>query len=55
MDRQGNVIVPSEDPNLPEETLVKMYKNMVLLNSMDKILYESQRYGYNHEDHDIVL
>nr|CAH7732748.1 unnamed protein product [Callosobruchus chinensis] len=45
MDRQGNVIVPSEDPNLPEETLVKMYKNMVLLNSMDKILYESQRQG----------
>ncbi|CAH2006716.1 unnamed protein product [Acanthoscelides obtectus] len=44
MDRQGNVIVPDEDPKVPEETLIKMYKDMVLLNSMDKILYESQRY-----------
>nr|CAH7742747.1 unnamed protein product [Callosobruchus chinensis] len=44
MDLQGNVIEPSEDPNLPEETLVKKYKNIVLLNSMDKILYCSCGY-----------
>lgn len=45
MDRQGNVINPEEDPNLPPETIIKMYKDMTLLNAMDKILYESQRQG----------
>ena len=33
------------DPNLDGEELVKMYKAMTLLNTMDKILYESQRQG----------
>lgn len=45
MDRLGNVIVPSEDPKLKPEVLIKMYKDMTLLNVMDKILYESQRQG----------
>lgn len=45
MDRLGNVIIPSEDPNLKPEILIKMYKDMTLLNVMDKILYESQRQG----------
>ncbi|XP_077537291.1 branched chain keto acid dehydrogenase E1 subunit alpha isoform X2 [Haemaphysalis longicornis] len=30
---------------LPEEVLLKMYRGMTLLNSMDRILYESQRQG----------
>ena len=30
---------------LPKDTVIKIYKNMALLNSMDKILYESQRQG----------
>ncbi|KAI8926188.1 thiamine diphosphate-binding protein [Entophlyctis helioformis] len=30
---------------LDKETLLKMYKNMVLLNSMDIVLYEAQRQG----------
>ncbi|XP_050310068.1 2-oxoisovalerate dehydrogenase subunit alpha, mitochondrial isoform X2 [Anthonomus grandis grandis] len=45
MDRQGCVIIPDEEPQLGEETLLKMYKTMVVLNVMDKILYESQRQG----------
>lgn len=45
MDRQGNVINPEEDPKLSDEILIKMYKDMILLNTMDKILYESQRQG----------
>lgn len=45
MDRQGNIIIPDQDPNFSEETVVKMYKNMTLLDVMDKILYESQRQG----------
>ncbi|XP_071832661.1 2-oxoisovalerate dehydrogenase subunit alpha, mitochondrial-like [Apostichopus japonicus] len=45
MDRNGDVIVPSQDPGLDQETIVKMYKTMTLLNTVDKILYESQRQG----------
>jgi len=45
MDRQGNVINPSHDPQLPDDELLKMYKSMTMLNTMDKILYESQRQG----------
>ncbi|XP_049820083.1 2-oxoisovalerate dehydrogenase subunit alpha, mitochondrial isoform X2 [Aethina tumida] len=45
MDRQGNVIHEKEDPKLPQNTILKMYKDMTLLNVMDKILYESQRQG----------
>jgi len=45
MDRKGQVIKADQDPNLPEETIVKMYKSMTLLNSMDRIMYESQRQG----------
>lgn len=30
---------------LGEETITKLYKGMTLLNTMDRILYESQRQG----------
>ena len=45
MDNEGSVIHPEQDPNLNEDQLVHMYKSMTLLNTMDKILYESQRQG----------
>ncbi|XP_071274825.1 2-oxoisovalerate dehydrogenase subunit alpha, mitochondrial isoform X3 [Agelaius tricolor] len=45
MDRQGQVIRDSEDPQLPKEKVLKLYKTMTLLNTMDRILYESQRQG----------
>ncbi|XP_054150970.1 2-oxoisovalerate dehydrogenase subunit alpha, mitochondrial, partial [Melozone crissalis] len=45
MDRQGQVIRQSEDPQLPKEQVLKLYKTMTLLNTMDRILYESQRQG----------
>lgn len=45
MDRQGNIINTSEDPKLSDEVIIKMYKDMTLLNVIDKILYESQRQG----------
>lgn len=45
LDRNGNIIDPSQDPQLSRETVQKMYRNMVQLNVMDKILYESQRQG----------
>lgn len=45
MDRKGAIINPSSEPTLPKSTLLKMYKDMRILNTMDKILYESQRQG----------
>ena len=45
MDQEGSVIDPSQDPNLSDGELLKMYESMTLLNTMDKILYESQRQG----------
>ena len=45
MDNEGSVIHPEQDPDLGEDKLVHMYKSMTLLNTMDKILYESQRQG----------
>ncbi|NXI70053.1 ODBA dehydrogenase, partial [Anseranas semipalmata] len=43
MDRQGHIVNPGEDPQLPKELVLKLYKTMTLLNTMDRILYESQR------------
>ena len=45
MDNEGSVIHLEQDPDLGEDKLVHMYKSMTLLNTMDKILYESQRQG----------
>lgn len=45
MDRDGKIINQSEDPNLPQDIIEKMYKSMVKLHVMDNILYESQRQG----------
>merc|ERR1712141_119837 len=45
MNKIGNIISSDNDPNLPAEQLLKMYKAMTSLNTMDKILYESQRQG----------
>lgn len=45
MDTKGAVIDSDQDPLLPDATLVKMYERMTMLNTMDRILYESQRQG----------
>lgn len=45
MDRQGKIIKPEQDPQLSKDMVQKMYRTMTLLNTMDKILYESQRQG----------
>ncbi|KAG5837590.1 hypothetical protein ANANG_G00240940 [Anguilla anguilla] len=36
----GEIVSPSEDPQLPQETVVDFYKSMTLFNTMDRILYE---------------
>lgn len=45
LDRSGNILDKTQEPNLCQEFVQKMYRNMVQLNVMDKILYESQRQG----------
>lgn len=45
LERNGEVIDSSQDPSLSKEFVQKMFRDMILLNTMDKILYESQRQG----------
>lgn len=43
MDNNGGVFDIREEPSIDNDKLVNMYKTMVQLTQMDKILYESQR------------
>ncbi|KAF7997073.1 hypothetical protein HCN44_005350 [Aphidius gifuensis] len=43
LDNDNNVLNP--DAKLDNDTLLKMYKNMMKISIMDKVLYESQRQG----------
>lgn len=45
LDRSGNILDHTQEPQLSREVVQKMYRNMVQLSIMDKILYESQRQG----------
>lgn len=45
MDTLGRIIDPAYKPTVDDATLVKMYRTMVQLNTMDEIFYESQRQG----------
>ena len=42
-EKKMNIIFEILNPRLSDEELVKWYKSMTMLNTMDKILYESQR------------
>ncbi|GAA5807429.1 hypothetical protein MFLAVUS_000790 [Mucor flavus] len=45
MDHTGTVLNPDHDPNLSKEEVLKCYKSMLLLHTMDGILYDAQRQG----------
>jgi len=45
MDHTGTVLNADHDPNLPKEEVLKCYKDMLLLHTMDGILYDAQRQG----------
>ncbi|RWS30782.1 2-oxoisovalerate dehydrogenase subunit alpha-like protein [Leptotrombidium deliense] len=45
MNRDGTITDDKQDPNLGQATITKIYKGMTLLNTMDRVLYESQRQG----------
>eukprot|EP01094_Clydonella_sp_ATCC50884_P011458 TRINITY_DN2123_c0_g1_i1.p1 TRINITY_DN2123_c0_g1~~TRINITY_DN2123_c0_g1_i1.p1 ORF type:complete len:506 (+),score=138.19 TRINITY_DN2123_c0_g1_i1:165-1520(+) len=42
---QGEVLDAAHDPELGEETLVKMYETMILMNTLDNVCYDVQRQG----------
>ncbi|WKY01663.1 hypothetical protein Q1695_015572 [Nippostrongylus brasiliensis] len=44
-DMKGDIIDKSSDPNFDKEMSLKIYRDMVQLGVMDKILYDSQRQG----------
>ncbi|CAM4803634.1 unnamed protein product [Rotaria magnacalcarata] len=43
MDTNGNIINKNEMPNFSDNQLIKMYKDMTMLETMDNILFQSQR------------
>ncbi|XP_070578940.1 2-oxoisovalerate dehydrogenase subunit alpha, mitochondrial-like [Ptychodera flava] len=45
MNRKGEIIDPDHDPKLDKDFVIRMYKAMTTMNTMDRILYESQRQG----------
>ncbi|XP_017057578.1 2-oxoisovalerate dehydrogenase subunit alpha, mitochondrial [Drosophila ficusphila] len=45
MDQDGYIADETQDPQLSRDVVEKMFRDMLLLNTMDKILYESQRQG----------
>ncbi|KAJ2785413.1 hypothetical protein GGI15_001929 [Coemansia interrupta] len=45
MDTNGNVLDTANEPQVSREEAQQMYRNMLVLNSMDQVLYEAQRQG----------
>lgn len=45
MDHTGTILNPEHEPKLSKEEVLKCYKNMLLLHTMDGILYDAQRQG----------
>lgn len=45
MDHTGQVLDPNHEPKLSKENILKCYKDMLTLNTMDGLLYEAQRQG----------
>uniref|UniRef100_A0A915BXL2 2-oxoisovalerate dehydrogenase subunit alpha n=1 Tax=Parascaris univalens TaxID=6257 RepID=A0A915BXL2_PARUN len=44
-DSNGKFIDPIQDPNLDKDFALKVYHKMLLVEEMDKVLFESQRQG----------
>ncbi|CAF0965314.1 unnamed protein product [Didymodactylos carnosus] len=45
LETDGHVIDETQTPSFSDEQIVKMYKDMTLLSTMDELLYQSQRQG----------
>lgn len=45
VDQNGHVVDPSFKPDLTDEEVIKLYRNMLLVSIMDIIMFDSQRQG----------
>ncbi|KAJ1658824.1 hypothetical protein IWQ61_002001 [Dispira simplex] len=45
MDSEGAVMEPAHEPRVDKDLAVRIYREMITLNVMDKVLYEAQRQG----------
>ena len=45
VDQNGEVIDPSFEPDIPEETIVKLYTDMLYISILDVIMFDAQRQG----------
>lgn len=45
VDQHGVVVDPSFSPDIPDETVVKLYRDMLYISIMDLIMFDAQRQG----------
>ncbi|KFH46126.1 2-oxoisovalerate dehydrogenase subunit alpha-like protein [Hapsidospora chrysogenum ATCC 11550] len=45
VDQNGDVVDPSFEPDIPEETIVKLYTDMLYISILDVIMFDAQRQG----------
>jgi len=45
VDQNGEVVDPSFEPDIPEETIVKLYTDMLYISILDVIMFDAQRQG----------
>lgn len=45
VDQNGTIVDPSFKPDIPEETIVKLYTDMVYISILDVIMFDAQRQG----------
>jgi len=45
VDQNGDVVDPAFEPDIPEETIVKLYTDMLYISILDMIMFDAQRQG----------
>ena len=45
VDQQGQVVDASFKPDIPDETVIKLYKDMLFISILDLIMFDAQRQG----------
>ncbi|KAM0262287.1 hypothetical protein ACHAQJ_001756 [Trichoderma viride] len=45
VDQDGQIVDPSFSPDIPDETVIKLYKDMLFISIMDLIMFDAQRQG----------
>ena len=45
VDQHGAIVDTTFEPDIPEETIVKLYKDMLFISILDVIMFDAQRQG----------